>query len=178
MTNRLILIVDMLSPYDFEGAGSLSEGAERVVESIARVRERAATESVPVVYANDMDDRFSGSRDAVVGEALAGSRPDLIEPLIPVKTDRFVHKRKHSAFYGTPLADLLHELGTEEVVLTGQVTEQCVLYTALDAHVRDYGITVLRDCVLSIDLELGAAALRMMEENMGARLSASTSFGD
>lgn len=178
MTDRLILIVDMLSPYDFDVGVSASDRAEDVVESIVRVRERAAAEAVPVVYANDMDDSFSGSRDLVVEEALAGSRPDLVEPLIPVASDRFVHKRKHSAFYGTPLAHLLRELGTKELVLTGQVTEQCVLYTALDAHMQHYDITVLGDCVLSADRELGGAALRMMEENMGARVSESTAFGE
>jgi nicotinamidase-related amidase len=45
-----------------------------------------------------------------------------------------------------------------------------VLYTALDAHVRHYEITVLRDAVVDMDPGLGDAAVRMMEENMGARI--------
>ena len=43
-----------------------------------------------------------------------------------------------------------------EVALTGQVTEQCILDTALDAHVRHYGITVLRDAVIPMDRESSA----------------------
>ena len=55
-------------------------------------------------------------------------------------------------------------------MLAGQVTEQCILYTALDAHVRHYAITVLGDAVIALDRELGDAALRMMSHNMSARV--------
>ena len=48
------------------------------------------------------------------------------------------------------LAHLLHQEKVTEIVLTGQVTEQCVLYTALDAHVRDYPVVLLTDAVRSI----------------------------
>jgi nicotinamidase-related amidase len=52
------------------------------------------------------------------------------------------------------------------VVLCGQVTEQCVLYSALDAHTRNFEVTVVRDAVAHIHADLADAALRMMERNM------------
>lgn len=55
-------------------------------------------------------------------------------------------------------------------MLAGQVTEQFIFYTALDAHVRHYAITVLRDVVIALDRELGEAALRMMSRNVTARV--------
>lgn len=80
-------------------------------------------------------------------------------------------KVRHSAFYATPLDYLLGRLEIQNVVLTGQVTEQCILYTALDAYIRHFDVIVPpRDAVAHIDAELGEAALRMMESNMGARL--------
>ncbi len=63
---------------------------------------------------------------------------------------------------------LLRQEQVDRVILTGQVTEQCVLYSALDAYVRRFQITVPRDCVAHIDGELAHAALRMMESNMRA----------
>ncbi|SCG08621.1 Isochorismatase family protein [Streptomyces sp. Ncost-T6T-2b] len=54
------------------------------------------------------------------------------------------------------------------MVLCGQVTEQCVLYSALDAHIRHLRVTVPRDAVAHIHGDLAEAALRMMERNMGA----------
>ncbi len=163
----------MLSPYDYPGAGSVAEGAAPVVERIVESRQEAVASSVPVVYANDIDGHFSGSREKVFNDAMEGERPDLVRPLKPDPSDHFLHKGQHSAFYGTPLAHLLHEWEVKRVVLAGQVTEQCILYTAFDAHVRHYDITVLGDCVLDQDAELGTAALRMMESNMGATITES-----
>ena len=79
-------------------------------------------------------------------------------------------KVRHSAFYSTPLEYLLNRLGTKRVVLTGQVTEQCILYSALDAFVRHFQVLIPADAVAHIDPDLGAAALRMMEQNMDAKL--------
>jgi nicotinamidase-related amidase len=55
-------------------------------------------------------------------------------------------------------------------VLVGQVTEQCILYTALDAYVRHYRVAVPRDAVAHIHADLAEAALRMMELNMAAEI--------
>jgi nicotinamidase-related amidase len=53
-------------------------------------------------------------------------------------------------------------------VLVGQVTEQCILYSALDAYIRHFRVTVPRDAVAHIHPDLGEAALTMMEVNMRA----------
>ena len=50
------------------------------------------------------------------------------------------------------------------------MTEQCILYTALDAYVRHFQVIVPPDAVAHIEAELGTAALRMMEENMRAEI--------
>jgi nicotinamidase-related amidase len=169
-TPSVLLIVDVISDYAFPDAAQVEPAAERAVPAIRRARDAADAAGVPVVYANDIHERWHCSPERHVAAALAGRRPDLVEPLVPRDDDAFLHKGQHSAFYGTPLAHLLHESGAAEVVLTGQVTEQCVLYTGLDAYVRDYRVTVLRDAVAALDDELGRAALAMMERNMAARL--------
>jgi nicotinamidase-related amidase len=79
-----------------------------------------------------------------------------------------LEKVRHSAFYATSLEYLLRRLETKSIILTGQVTEQCILYTALDAYIRHFDVTVPSDAVAHIDAELGKAALRMMQSNMRA----------
>ncbi|MDP8968692.1 MAG: isochorismatase family protein, partial [Actinomycetota bacterium] len=54
------------------------------------------------------------------------------------------------------------------LVLIGQVTEQCILYSALDAYVRRFSVAVPRDAVAAIQADLAESALRMMQRNMGA----------
>jgi nicotinamidase-related amidase len=89
---------------------------------------------------------------------------------VPEKGCRLLTKVRHSVFYATALDYLLGRLGVERAILTGQVTEQCILYSALDAYVRHFSVTVPPDAVAHIDAELGKAALKMMERNMSAEL--------
>ena len=46
---------------------------------------------------------------------------------------------------------MLGYLGTDTLVVTGLTTDRCVLFTAADAHMRDFHVHVPRDCVVSID---------------------------
>ncbi len=47
------------------------------------------------------------------------------------------------------------------------------LYSALDAHVREFAVTIARDACATIHPELADAALRLIEINMHARIAAS-----
>jgi nicotinamidase-related amidase len=70
----------------------------------------------------------------------------------------------------TPLEYLLSQREIDHVVLAGQVTEQCILYSALDAYVRHLDVSVPRDGVAHIHEDLAEAALKMMERNMRAEV--------
>jgi nicotinamidase-related amidase len=65
---------------------------------------------------------------------------------------------------------LRQQLGVDRLTLVGQVTEQCVLYSALDAYVRHFAVRVPVDAVVAIDDELADAALRMIARNMRGEL--------
>ena len=67
----------------------------------------------------------------------------------PDAEDYFVLKPMHSGFHGTPLAMLLQSLEVHHLILTGLAGNLCVLFTAHDAHMRGYQITVPRDCMAS-----------------------------
>src|SRR5919112_95874 len=103
-------------------------------------------------------------------DALAGEHASLVEPIVPDDDAMFVVKARHSIFYETPLEYLLRQEEIEDVVLTGQATEQCILYSALDAHIRHIPVVVPRDAVAHIHEDLAEAALRMMELNMEAEV--------
>src|SRR3954462_8679891 len=168
--SQVLLIVDMISDYAFPDADQVVGNVEKAVPAIRRAREVADAAGVRVVYVNDILDDWRCSRADTVRRALDGERPDLGEPIAPRDDDAFFFKGRHSAFYGTLLAHYLHSTETQRVVFTGQVTEQCIVYSAHDAHVREYDVTVLRDGVAAIDEDLGEAALDMMRENIHAEI--------
>jgi nicotinamidase-related amidase len=166
-----LIVVDMLNGYDHEDADRLAENVEPVVPAIRTLLDRAQRADVPVVYVNDNHGHWRSSLPDLVEHARNGKRPDLVEPLLPPDEARFVIKARHTIFYGTPLEYLLEQIGVRRIVLTGQVTEQCVLYSALDAYVRHFSVAVPRDAVAHIHRNLADAALEMMERNMRAELS-------
>ncbi|MEU9731831.1 isochorismatase family cysteine hydrolase [Streptomyces sp. NPDC048002] len=163
-------MIDMINTYDHEDAELLAAAAAKVVPVLAELIGRARDAGAPVIYVNDNFGAWRSHHGELVETALTHPHADLVEPIRPDDASLFVVKTRHSIFHDTPLSYLLWQLGVGTVVLTGQVTEQCVLYSALDAHIRHFDVTVPRDAVAAIHPRLGFAALEMMERNMGARI--------
>jgi nicotinamidase-related amidase len=166
-----LVVVDMLNPYEHEDADVLAASVESVVPAIRLLLDRALEREIPVVYVNDNYDDWGSSAEKLVERALGGRHPDLVEPLLPPEQVRFVLKPRHTIFYETPLDYLLYREGIERIVLTGQVTEQCILYSALDAYVRHLRVAVPTDAVAHIHEHLARSAVEMMGTNMRAEIT-------
>ena len=172
MSDTAVVVVDMMNTYQHPDAEDLIPNVEKIMDPLADLIRRARdADGVDVVYVNDNYGDFTAQFSDIVGSALDGARPDLIKPIVPTEDCRVMTKVRHSAFYATALAYLLGRLETKRLILTGQVTEQCILYTALDAYVRHFQVVIPTDAVAHIDPDLGAAALKMMQQNMSAELT-------
>jgi nicotinamidase-related amidase len=167
-----VCVIDMLNTYDHEDAERLTANVEAAVEPIASLVERAEHEGVEIIYVNDNYGDWNSSQEELAERAMSGKRPDLVEPILPPDSADFVIKARHTISYMTPLEYLLSQKEIDHLVLAGQVTEQCVLYSALDAYVRHLRVTVPPDGVAHIHEDLSDAALKMMERNMRAELTA------
>ena len=167
-----LIVVDMLNEYDHEDAEVLVANVRAALPAMRELVERGAAEGVPVVYVNDNYGDWSAGRPEIVERAIAGKARDLVEPIAPEEGTWFISKARHSIFYETQLEYLLREQEIDRVVLIGQVTEQCILYSALDAYVRHFSVAVPCDAVAGIHDDLADAALRMMERNMRAEVVA------
>ncbi|MGV0745693.1 cysteine hydrolase family protein [Mycolicibacterium sp. XJ870] len=171
MSDTAVVVVDMMNCYDHEDAEKLTPNVAEIIDPLVKLigaaRER---EDVDLIYVNDNYGDFTAQFSDIVESALDGERPDLVRPIVPDTGCLLLTKVRHSVFYATALEYLLGRLGTERVVLVGQVTEQCILYSALDAYVRLFDVTVASDAVAHIDPTLGDAALRMMQRNMSAEI--------
>jgi nicotinamidase-related amidase len=132
--------------------------------------ERAADDGVLTIYVNDNFGAWNSNRDELLEQVTRGEFRHLVEPIAPRPDTLFVVKARHSAFYQTPLEYLLSQEDVNRIILIGQVTEQCILYSALDAYIRHLQVVVPRDAVAEIHEELADAALRMMEVNMDAQV--------
>jgi len=163
----------MLNPYRHEDAELLTASVERVVPSIKKLIDEASSRDVEVVYVNDNYGDWSAGRPDLIERALAGAAAHLVRPIVPAENRPFVIKARHSIFYQTLVEYMLRQSGIERIVLSGQVTEQCILYSALDAYVRHFEVVVSRDSVAHIHEDFAQAALAMMERNMHAEVASS-----
>lgn len=172
MSDTALVVVDMLNHYRHEDAELLAPNVAPIIDPlvglIGAARDR---DDVDLIYVNDNYGDFSAQFSDIVAAALAGAHPDLVRPIVPSDGCLLLTKVRHSVFYATALDYLLGRLGTRRVVLAGQVTEQCILYSALDAYVRHFKVVIPEDAVAHIDAELGAAALQMMRRNMSAEVA-------
>jgi len=171
-----LLILDMLSEFDFPNGATLKRAAEGVAADIARLASRARKAKVPVIHVNDTSGKWESDQRAFLARCLSGRGAAIAQRLRPVDGDYFMFKPKHSAFYGTPLAELLYMLKVERIVLTGQSSHQCVLLTASDAHVRNIEVTVVSDCIAAAKRTDTRHAAYVLQHGIGARLTHSRSL--
>jgi nicotinamidase-related amidase len=165
-----LVVIDMLNRYEHEDAEPLTESVREQLPAMQRLLDAARGRDVLTVYVNDNYGDWTAHAASLSEYALAGPHPELIEPIVPAEDVPFVIKARHSIFYGTQVEYLLRQNDVGRIVLMGQVTEQCILYSALDAYVRHFDVAVPPDAVAHIHPDLAAASLRLMELNMRAHL--------
>ncbi|MFL5845720.1 MAG: isochorismatase family cysteine hydrolase [Solirubrobacteraceae bacterium] len=166
-----LVVVDMINNYDFDDADKLRASVEESLPCMVDLVKRAQEQGVRTIYVNDNHGAWHQGRAEMVEEFLGGEFAPLIEPIAPGDDVDFIVKARHSIFYETPLEYLLREGGIEKLILIGQVTEQCILYSALDAYIRHFDVHVPPDAVAHIHDDLADAALKMMRVNMNADLT-------
>lgn len=84
-------------------------------------------------------------------------------------------KPRKSAFYETALDLLLAHIGVETLIVAGLPGNNCILFTAHDAYLRDYKLIVPGDCTASVDPGDNDLALRQMSRVLKADISSSRS---
>jgi nicotinamidase-related amidase len=171
MPSSALIVVDMLNRYEHDDAEPLRESVREVLPNIAALIDRARETDMLTVYVNDNHGDWTAGRRGLSRWAREGADPSLVEPILPAEDVPFLVKARHSIFYATQLEYMLRQQDVDHVVLVGQVTEQCILYSALDAYIRHFRVTVPRDAVAHIHPDLAAAALKMMEINMRAEIA-------
>jgi nicotinamidase-related amidase len=140
MSRSALIVTDMLNRYEHEDADQLIESVRDALPGIRVLIEDARDHDVLVVYVNDNREDWSAGRDELVERAMSGAHPELVKPIAPDACFSFVVEARHSVFYETQLDYMLRRQEIKRLVLAGQVTEQCILYSALDAYVRHYEV--------------------------------------
>jgi nicotinamidase-related amidase len=175
---RAILLVDVINHMEFPGGDLLEEQAAPIAARIVKLRAAAHRAGVPVIYANDNFGNWRWtSRDIVkfcMKRTQRGAK--FTRAVAPTGRDYFVLKAKNSAFYCTSLEPLLESLKVKQLTIAGLTADNCVLFTAHDAYLREFKVHVPSDCVASQKAESTKRALEQLSGAVKASTRASTTL--
>jgi nicotinamidase-related amidase len=171
-----LLLIDVINDFEFEGGDALLEFALPVGNKIATLKKLSKEAGIPAIYVNDNFGKWQSDLNKIVSHCLDdGVRGEPFVRLVtPDPEDYFVLKPKHSGFYCTSLDLLLNHLGARILILAGIAGNNCVLFTANDAYMRDFKLVVPADCSASQTQEDNEIALKQMEAVLKADISPSS----
>ncbi|HYJ85245.1 MAG TPA: isochorismatase family cysteine hydrolase [Pyrinomonadaceae bacterium] len=171
-----LLLIDVINDFEFEGGDTLLDLALPVGKQIAKLKKLAKKAGIPAIYVNDNFGKWQSDLNKIVSHCLEdGVRGEpFVKLVLPDNDDYFVLKPKHSGFYCTSLELLLEHLGAHNLILTGIAGNNCVLFTANDAYMRDFKLFVPADCSVSIEPEDNDYALQQMQTVLKADIRDST----
>ena len=173
--NSALLIVDMISDFEFRDGEKLCAHALAAAENIRILKQRAKEHCAPVIYVNDNYGHWEEDFRSLAARISSGSDRgrQISELLAPDENDLYILKAQRSGFYETPLSVLLQSLKASNLVICGVTTDMCVLFTAHDAYMRGFQVYVPADCSAAIQVKHHVEALELLERVAEARIGGS-----
>jgi nicotinamidase-related amidase len=171
-----LLLIDVINDMDFEGSEGLVRLAEPMARRLRALKRRARAAGIATIYINDNFGKWRSDFRTLIDYCVNSDVPgrNVARVLKPDARDYFVLKPKQSAFFGTTLDTLLRDLGTRKLIMTGIAGDNCVLFSASDAYMRDFKLFVPSDCIVSETEAENLYALQLMKKVAKADIRPST----
>lgn len=173
-----LLVVDMITAFDFEDGPELYKNAVSVAPAIGHLADRFREAGLPVIFVNDNHGHWKDDLDTQIEmierNSAKGSR--VLRFIRPHPGDIYVLKPQRSGFYQTPLEFLLQKLDVGSLVITGVTTDICVFFTAHDAYMRGFRVKVPEDCCAAVRPSYHTSALMFMRRVANASTESSVAI--
>jgi ureidoacrylate peracid hydrolase len=186
-----LLVVDMQRGFVDPGAAMEVPPAREAVPVIRGLVEAFRARRLPVVFT---EFTYSPSAPLLVGELHPEHRPATpgaargfgmpssscldgdpsartVDALAPRPHELVVRKRWYDGFAGTELDGALRAQGITSLVITGTMTDICVLSTVVGAFNHEYRISVVEDGVATLWPEIQRATLDIIGRAFGRVVS-------
>jgi len=187
-----LVVVDMQRGFLDPGEAMEVPPARETVPVLQTLLERFRARRMPVVFTEFV---YSESAPLLVGRLHPEHRPakpgaprgfglpsssclegtpsaDTVPDLVPRPGELVVRKRGYDAFAGTPLDGALRARNVTSLVVTGTMTDICVLATVIGAFHREYRVIVVEDGVSTLWPEIQRATLDIIGRAYGRVVTA------
>lgn len=171
MVKQAYLVIDMLNGFVLPAAPLEVPKAREIIPNLKEKIMQMRREKIPVIYISDAHKKNDPEFKIWPVHCVKGTKgADIVEELKPGKDDYLVTKTTYSGFFKTKLEYLLKRLKIKRLIVSGILTNICVLYTVSDAVLRGYEVTVLKNCVAGLTEEEHNFALQQMEKVLKAKI--------
>jgi ureidoacrylate peracid hydrolase len=182
-----LLVVDMQRGFLDRGEAMEVPAARDIVPTVRALVDQFRGRRLPVVFTEFVYSPrvpllvgalHPEHRPAPPGEPRGFGRPSssclegdasatTVAELAPGGDDLVIRKHWYDAFAGTPLDGALRARGVTSLVVTGTMTDICVLATVVSAFNREYRITVVEDGVATLWPDIQRATLDIVRRAYG-----------
>jgi ureidoacrylate peracid hydrolase len=182
-----LLVVDMQRGFVDPGEAMEVPPARAMVPRLRDVIDACRDKRVPVVFTEFV---YSERVPLLVGQLHPEHRPaspgaprgfglpssscldgdpstHTIEAFAPRPDELVIRKHWYDAFAGTPLDGALRARGVTSLLVTGTMTDICVLSSVIGGFNHEYRITVVEDCVATLWPEIQRATLDIIGRAFG-----------
>ncbi len=174
-----LLVIDVNNNFFMQGMPFYVPSSGTITANLKRLITACREMKVPVIYLTQAY-RPDGSNIGLASMTSALAFPpkgdvaaegtkavEIYGEVKPEKGDIVIKKMRYSSFFNTDLESTLRWLGADTVIVTGTVTDCCVMTTAFDAYQRDIKPITLSDCTSARDDETHRIILRTVARVAG-----------
>ena len=153
---KALLLIDLQNDY-FPGGKFPLWNTDVTLSNIEQAINAAKAKNIPIIHIQHIANPEmgiapffnKGSEGAKIHSRILEAAPDA-----PI-----VFKEFADSFEKTNLEEVLKELGVDELLVCGMMTQNCVTHTAISKSAEKYKVSILPDCCTSVDLMIHNIAL-------------------
>jgi nicotinamidase-related amidase len=158
-----LIVVDMQVDFVSPKGRLFVPEAPKTIPAIRSLIAKARKVRIPVIFTQDWHRADDPEFSIWPAHAVEGTRGAQVVPeLKPMAKDYSIRKRTYDAFFSTDLDLLLRQKSILNLVISGTVSNICVLHTAGSACLRGYEIIIAADAISSLTPFDQVAALRQI----------------
>ena len=144
---------------------------EIIVPNIARLQKVFRQKKMEVIQTKiesltlDGRERSKGHKAKGIFAPKGSKDGEILRELKPRENEIVLPKTASGVFNSTAIDQILRNLGIENLIVTGVVTNNCVENAVRDACDRGYAVLLVEDGCAAVTEELHAAAVRAMKDH-------------
>ncbi|TXH61054.1 MAG: cysteine hydrolase [Thiothrix sp.] len=161
--SQALLVIDIQNDYFPKGAFPLWNAAG-ILDNIEQAIHKAQAQQIPVILIQHIADKTRGLspffNEGTEGVAIH-PRILAVAPKAPIVIKHFA-----DSFVNTDLETTLQDLGVDELLVCGMMTQNCVTHTAISKQAEKYQVSIIQDCCTTVSELLHLIALNAVSTRM------------